>query len=51
MERYNLVSHSAMLYSCIGIAVVAALYEGLKFLREFLMLKAKRRMTYGKSCW
>jgi len=39
-----------MLYACIGIGVVAALYEGLKFMREYLLHKGKRRNAYTKSC-
>merc|ERR1711976_1110152 len=39
-----------MLYACIVIAIVSALYEGLKYMREFLLHRVRRRDAYSKSC-
>jgi len=38
-----------MLGSCVGVAVLAILFEGLKVLREYIDMKA-RRGVYAISC-
>jgi len=35
-----------MLGSCIGVAVLAIVYEGLKVLREYIGVKSRREVTY-----